>query len=226
MQKIIASRYSRLDSGFHIAGQRIKPCLDDFKRAEFLLERHHLPIVILGRQPDLILRKAIACATHLLRHLRQLVAIDNLPAGKERQSRRDTTDDTVLHHRHRHIRSHIQFHQPLVGDKATTRGAHAREITSESVFSIVLRHSDLILRVPHPHVIGECLFEALIQRKRTLGRSCRQRQNTYRQYKEESVSYPYHCYLTKFILLYYLRYSLSIAAIWALFLVDPRKINQ
>ena len=82
----------------------------------------------------------------------------------------------------------------------------------------------VVLCIFHADIVGECLFEALIQRVCPLGIGRAQRNDTKRKHEEEYLDCMFHCS----VILNRLQtvYSFSKAANCARFRVEPLNISQ
>ncbi len=98
LQKVIAIAYSRIHRCLRIMLHPYELFVHLSECDEFLLEHHHLPIILFGIQSDFIFREITLQLRDPYSDLGELVAIDDLPSGKDRLHGRHASHDAVLCH--------------------------------------------------------------------------------------------------------------------------------
>ena len=71
--------------------------MDGVQRQQFLFERHHLPVILLRAQFNLIFRGLELDFTRLYTRLCQFVAVDNLSAHEYRLNSTNRAEHAILH---------------------------------------------------------------------------------------------------------------------------------
>ena len=181
LQQVVAHGHTSTHGHIHIFIDIAQQGIDSLDGLHLLLQRGQLPEILFGSLLHLVFGQLQLQAAHVLAHLGQFVAVDNLTTSKDGLHSHQRTDGAVLHHRdadgvaqgsqcfsRQHLcQSHPQFRRnhsrgvdvhlrhALVGIEPETRAADVGEILGKGLLALLLGSLDVAAGVAYGDVVVE-----------------------------------------------------------------------
>ena len=181
LQEVVTHGNTCLQGNTDILDNICQQGLDGLDGLHLLLKRQELPEVLFGGLLDFVLGELQLQTAHLLAHLRQAIAVDNLPTREDGLHGHHTTNGAILQHRDadgvRHIDQYLLRHllsehlsqrlrqkvrggegglgHALVGIEPKPNGADIGEILRKGLAALLLGGADVETSLTDGNVILE-----------------------------------------------------------------------